>query len=103
MINLWAEYDIGTSYGDGIRMHSYENVRKEGIVQYNRQPRRSRTVKIFLSKDTQYQTYRKGNPWRTNRMYFYGEVYNSNGRYMFRDKGGKVREIDTHGKFIGKR
>lgn len=99
-MDIWAEYDIGFYGPDGVRMISYENVRKEGIYQYNRASRRTKTVKIYVSNDPKYQTWKGGMPLWKGKMHYYGEVYARNDVYLFKDKSGKIRQIDNKGRFL---
>lgn len=99
-MDIWAEYEIGLAGSDGARYTSYEQVRKDGIREYRNVLRRSKTVKIFVSNDPLYQTYRGARPQWTSRLHYYGEVYSSNGKYLFKDKGGKVRVMDEKGRFV---
>lgn len=102
MADIWAEYDIGLAANDGARYRNYNEIRRDGIREYLSGLRRTKTVKILVSNDPAYHTYRKGLPLWTTKMHFYGEIYGEGGKFYFKDKSGKVRRINENGSFAKK-
>lgn len=100
MTEIWAEFSCGMPADEGSRCRNYDEVRRDAIREYDSGLRTKPFVRIFISNDPAYQTYRKGKPLWTSKLHYYGDVAKDGRGYFFKDKSGKKRYIDRKGRFI---
>ena len=82
MAKYWAEFEIGLSGRDGSRYENMNDIRKDAIREYNSSLRVDKAVKIFLTNDQAYQTYRNGKGLWKRELRYYGLLYKDKGNYI---------------------